>query len=104
MGVEGLADDDVVEQGVVALGMHRAPLVQDLVELVLLIALLLASRVALYGPDDIVWLALVNRVPLASVIGVIIVSPPVVVIVAAREVITLLLLFRWPTAASCHGA
>ena len=94
--VEGLTECEAVEQGVIALGIHRAHLLHDLLELILLVALHLALRVTLDRPDGIVWLAFAVRIPQVFVIDAITIVLPVVVVVVLGKAITFLLLFISP--------
>jgi hypothetical protein len=65
--------------------------------LILWLASLLATRAAVDSPDDIVWLSLAHRVPLATAAATIIVTLPVVVIIAAWEATELLFFLVSPS-------
>ena len=66
--------------------MHWALFVQDLLELILLIARLLAARVALNSHDSIVWFALFVVIPLAFAGAVVVVSLPFIVVTPGEAV------------------
>ena len=69
---------------------------QDLLELILLIARLLAAWVALNSHDSIVWLALFAVIPLAFAGAVVVLSLPFIV-VTPGEAVSLQLLLTSPS-------
>jgi hypothetical protein len=56
--VERLAETDALEECMLGLRVHRALLVQDLLEPILSVPRIIAMRVALYSRDFMVWLKL----------------------------------------------
>jgi hypothetical protein len=75
-------------------------LVQDFFEFILLVSQLLASRGAINGCHEIVWLALPGRsrvVSLAFVGAVVVVSLAPVVVVALEEAVAFLVLLVGPS-------
>jgi hypothetical protein len=88
---------DALEECVLGVRVHRALLVQDLLELVLLVSRLLPAGAALDSHDLIVSLALLGRcrvVPLAYV-GVVVIV--VFVVVALGQALVLLALLVDPS-------
>ena len=68
----------------VALGVDWTSLiVKNLVELVLQLVAHLTTRGAIHSADNIIWLALVHRIPLVAGVSTIIIALPVVVVVTA---------------------
>ena len=77
--------------------MYCAPfVVHDLVELILRLSWLFASRAVINSPDNIVWLTFTYGVQLATAATMIVVALPNVVIVAAWEAVALLFLLIYP--------
>jgi hypothetical protein len=95
--IERLAEADALDECVLGLGVHRALLVQDLLELILLVPQLLAMRVALYSHDFMVWLALSGgfQVVLLAFVGA--VAVVALVVVALGEALVLLILLVGPS-------
>ena len=92
-GLEGFAYNCTLEHRVIALRVDWEPLVvQDLVELILGFFCFLTTRGAIHSADNIVWLALVRRIPLVTGASTIIVALPIVVVVMAWEAVVLLFL------------
>ena len=95
--LEGFAQDRALPHRVVALGVDWAPLVvKDLVELILRLFILLATRSAIHGTNSIVGLALARGIPLLAGPSTIVVAPPIVVVVTAWEATAFLLFFVRP--------
>ena len=87
-GLEGFAYNCTLEHRVIALRVDWEPLVvQDLVELILGFYCFLTTRGAIHSADNIVWLALVRRIPLVTGASTIIILLrfPIVVVVTMWE-------------------
>jgi hypothetical protein len=86
-----------VKECVLELQVHRALLVQDLLELILLVPRLLTMRVVLYSHDFMVWLALLGGFQVVSLAFVEAVAIVALVIVALGEALVLLVLLVGPS-------
>ena len=83
--------------------MDRALLVmQNLVKLILRLALPFAMRGTIGSPDDIVWLSLSHWVPLATAAVTIVPALPIVIIVAVRKAAVFLFFLVCPMLSSCR--
>ena len=94
--LEGFAQDRALPHRVVALGVDWTPFVmKDLVELIMWLFILLATRGAIHSTDSIVRFALTRGIPLVARASTVIAELPIVV-VTTWEAAALLLLFVCP--------
>ena len=96
--MEGYALEEIM----LRLREHWPLFVKDLLELVLLVAQLLASWVAHHSHDSIIYLALFVEISLASVRSFIINVLPTVVVIAPGGSDRVLAPLGWPIVASCR--
>jgi hypothetical protein len=95
--VERLVEADAFEECWLGLRVHQALLVQDLLELILLVPQLLATQVALYSHEFMVWFVLSGGFLVVSLAFVKAVAVVALVIFALGEELVLLILLVSPS-------